>query len=203
MLSRSRVRVVFFLVHGVLAWLAGATLFYLRQLAQNPFFSAVAVVVALVLCGAALALAGVADWFAAARTGRRSIQQIVLYALAGIAFVAAGAFLGFTSSGTLLALLLLTVAHGLVFGSLTLVAGLRMRKLNLESVTMLVFGGASILLSGWIAGLIRSMDDRTALGWVGAYMCLMGMKLFFFAGEARFQSLYAPREAIINGLSGE
>ncbi len=200
MLNRSRARAYFFLIHGVLALLAGGTLFYLRELAVNPFFSAISVVISLVLCGAALALAGVADWFAAIETSRRSLQQIVLYTLAGLSFVAAGAFLGFTASGTLRVLLLLTIAHGLIFGALALVAALRTRQLHLDAALMGAFGVASILLAGWIAGLVHAMDDRTALGWIGAYLCLVGLKLFFFAGEARYQALHAGSVTAIRTL---
>jgi len=194
-LKRSRVRAYFFFIHGVLALLAGGTLFYLRELSSNPFFSAIAVVVALVLCGAALALAGVADWFAAVETNRRSLQQILLYTLAGLSFVAAGAFLGFTASGTLRVLLLLTIAHGLLFGALALRGAFRMRKIHWDSLLMGFFGIASILLTGWIAGLIHTMDDRTALGWIAGYLCLVGLKLFFFAGEERYLALHAGRTA--------
>jgi predicted ferric reductase len=200
-LKRSRVRAYFFFIHGVLSLLAGGTLFYLRRLSSNPFFSAIAVVIALVLCGAALGLAGVADWFAAMETSRRSLQQILLYTLAGLSFVAAGAFLGFTASGTLHILLLLTVAHGLLFGALALGAAFRMRQIHWNSMLMGAFGVASILLAGWIAGLVHTMDDRSALGWVGGYLCLVGLKLFFFAGEERYLALHAGRTAAADGIS--
>ena len=201
MLKRSRIRAYFFSIHGVLALLAGGALFYLRELSGNPFFSAIAVVIALVLCGAALALAGVADWFAAIETNRRSLQQIVLYTLAGLSFVAAGTFLGFTASGTLRILLLLSIAHGLVFGALALRAAFRMRQIHWDSLLMGFFGIASILAAGWIAGLIHTMDDRSALGWMGGYLCLVGVKLFFFAGEERYQALHVERLARADRIS--
>jgi hypothetical protein len=196
-LKRSRVRAYFFFIHGVLALLAGGTLFYLRELSGNPFFSAIAVVIALVLCGAALGLAGVADWIAALETNRRSVQQILLYTLAGLSFVAAGAFLGFTASGTLRILLLLTIAHGLLFGALALRGAFHMRPMRWDSLLMGCFGMASILFAGWIAGLIHTMDDRAALGWVAGYLCLVGLKLFFFAGEERYLALHGGRSSTL------
>ena len=98
MLKRPQLRAAIFAVHGAVALGCGLAVLYLGLLAGNPFFSAIAIVIALVLCGAAITLAGIADWFAAAETARRNLQQILLYALAGLCLVAAGSFLGFSSS---------------------------------------------------------------------------------------------------------
>lgn len=142
-------------------------------------------------------MAGIADWFAAVETRqyqrRSSLQQILLYTVAGLALIAAGAFLGFTSSGTLFLLLLLTAVHGVVFGALTLCSALRLRVLNVESFLMYTFGALSIFLAGWMVWMLHGFEDRVALGLVGAYLLLIGAKLLFFAGETRYYALHGDR----------
>lgn len=189
-MARSEVRVLFFMVHGALAIAAGATLFYLRELVINPFFAAIAVVIAFLLCGAALMMAGIADWFAAAETRPSNPRQILLYAVAGLALLAAGAFLGFSSSGTLFLLLLLASVHALVFGTLTLNSAYRLRVLDAEALLMYLFGALSILLACAMAWSMRQPDDRTALALVGLYLLLVGAKLIFFAQETRYHALH-------------
>ncbi|MGC8550713.1 MAG: hypothetical protein ACP5M4_13545 [Acidobacteriaceae bacterium] len=192
MLNHPQIRAILFAVHGGVALVCGLAVLYLSVLAANPFFSATAIVIALVLCGAAITLAGIADWFAAAETGKRNLQQILLYGLAGICFVGAGSFLGFSSSATLQILLLLVIAHGLIFGALGLLSALRLQHKGVDSAVIAVFGLVSIAIAGWMAGFIREWNDRTALIWVGAYLCLVGAKLIFFAGDERYHALH-PR----------
>lgn len=193
MLKNSQLRVRLFAVHGGVALACGLAVLYLSLLAANPFFSAMAIVIALVLCGAAITLAGIADWFAAAETPRRSLRQILLYALAGICFVAAGCFLGFSTSATLQVLLLLVIAHGLIFGSLGLLSALRLKHKGVDAVVIVFFGLLSIAMAGWMAGRIREFTDHSALVWIGAYLCLVGAKLFFFAGDERYHALHPHR----------
>lgn len=197
MLKRPQLRAAIFAVHGAVALGCGLAVLYLGLLAGNPFFSAIAIVIALVLCGAAITLAGIADWFAAAETARRNLQQILLYALAGLCLVAAGSFLGFSSSATLQILLLLVVAHGLMFGGLGLLSAFRLKPKGMDTVVIAVFGVVSMAMAGWIASQIRVWDDRVALSWVGSYLCIVGVKLFFFAGEERYYSLHPRRQAAL------
>lgn len=199
MLSRPQLRVMLFAVHGGVALACGLAVLYLSLLAENPFFSAMAIVIALVLCGAAITLAGIADWFAAAETGRRNLRQILLYGLAGISFVAAGSFFGFSSSATLQILLLLVIAHGLIFGALGLLSAVRLKHKGADAAVIASFGILSIAVAGWMAGRIRDWNDRSALLWVGAYLCLVGAKLFFFAGDERYHALH-PRRAAASAL---
>lgn len=184
-----------FAVHGGVALVCGLAVLYLSLLAENPFFSALAIVIALVLCGAAITLAGIADWFAAAEAGRRNLRQILLYGLAGICFVAAGSFLGFSSSASLQILLLLVIAHGLIFGGLGLLSAVRLKHKGVDAAIIAFFGLLSIAVAGWMAGRIREWNDRSALLWVGAYLCLVGAKLFFFAGDERYHALHPGRDA--------
>ena len=195
MLNRPQIRTILFAVHGGVALACGLAVLYLSVLAANPFFSAMAIVIALVLCGAAITLAGIADWFAAAEAGKRNLQQILLYGLAGICFVGAGSFLGFSSSATLQILLLLVIAHGLIFGALGLLSALRLQHKGVDAAIIALFGLFSIGIAGWMAGFIREWHDRTALIWVGAYLCLVGAKLIFFAGDERYHALH-PSEAV-------
>lgn len=197
MLKRPELRSTIFAVHGAVALGCGLAVLYLGLLAGNPFFSAIAIVIALVLCGAAITLAGIADWFAAAETARRNLHQILLYALAGLCLVGAGSFLGFSSSATLQILLLLVVAHGLIFGGLGLLSAFRLKSKGMDTVIIALFGLVSIGIAGWMASQIRVWDDRTALSWVGAYLCIVGLKLFFFAGEERYYSLHPKRQAAL------
>ena len=203
MLKGSQLRVTLFAVHGGVALVCGLVVLYLSLLAANPFFSAMAIVIALVLCGAAITLAGIADWFAAAETGRRNLQQILLYALAGLCFVAAGSFLGFSSSATLQILLLLVIAHGLIFGTLGLLSALRLQHKGVDAIVIAFFGLLSIAVAGWMAGRIREWNDRSVLLWVGAYLCIVGAKLFFFAGDERYHALHPRRDAPTAVPSGE
>lgn len=196
MLNRPQLRAILFAVHGGVALACGLAVIYLSVLAENPFFSAMAIVIALVLCGAAISLAGIADWFAAAETGRRNLRQILLYGLAGICFVAAGSFFGFSSSATLQILLLLVIAHGLIFGALGLLSAVRLKHKGIDGAVIASFGFVSIAVAGWMAGRIREWNDRSALLWVGAYLCLVGAKLFFFAGDERYHALHPQRPAV-------
>lgn len=195
MLEKSQLRAMIFAVHGAVALGCGLAVLYLSLLAANPFFAAVAVVIALVLCGAAIALSGIADWFAAAEAGRRNWQQILLYSLAGLCLITAGSFLGFSATATIEILLLLVVAHGLIFGTLGIVSAFRMDSKGMEAAVVGAFGVFSIAIAGWAAGHLRSWNDRTALLWVGAYLCIVGAKLFFFAGEQRYRALI-PRRSV-------
>ena len=199
MLNRPQLRTTLFAVHGGVSLACGLAVLYLSLLAANPFFSAMAIVIALVLCGAAITLAGIADWFAAAETSRRNLQQVLLYALAGLCFVAAGFFFGFSSSATLQILLLLVIAHGLIFGALGLLSALRLQHKGMDAIVIALFGLLSIAVAGWMAGRIREWTDRSALVWVGAYLCLVGAKLFFFAGDERYHALH-PRRAVSAAL---
>lgn len=198
-MTRPQLRAMIFAVHGAVALGCGLAVLYLSLLASNPFFSAVAIVIALVLCGAAITLAGIADWFAATEAGRHNFHQIVLYVLAGISLVAAGSFFGFSSSATLQLLLMLVIAHGLVFGFLGLLSATRLRARKLDATVVALFGLVSITIAGWMAFRIQVWSDRIALVWVGAYLCLVGAKLFFFAGEERYSSL-RPRRSAMSGL---
>lgn len=195
MLNRPQLRTLLFAVHGGVALVCGLAVLYLSLLAENPFFSAMAIVIALVLCGAAITLAGIADWFAAAEAGRRNLRQILLYGLAGICFVAAGSFLGFSSSAALQILLLLVIAHGLIFGALGLVSAVRLKHKGVDAAVIAFFGLLSIAIAGWMGGRIRDWTDRSALLWVGAYLCLVGAKLFFFAGDERYHALHPGGDA--------
>lgn len=130
---------------------------------------------------------------------RSSLQQIVLYTVAGLALIAAGAFLGFTSSGTLFLLLLLTAVHGIIFGALTLRCALRLRVFNVESFLMYAFGSLSIVLAGWMVWMLHGLDDRAALGLVGAYLLLVGAKLLFFAGDTRYRALHGGEWRGVDG----
>lgn len=188
-----------FAVHGGVALACGLVVLYLSLLAENPFFSAMAIVIALVLCGAAITLAGIADWIAAAETRKRNLHQVLLYALAGLCFVGAGSFLGFSSSATLQILMLLVIAHGLIFGGLGLLSAVRLQHKGLDAAIIALFGLLSIVIAGWMAGFIREWSDRTALTWVGAYLCLVGAKLIFFAGDERYHALH-PRRASTEAL---
>ena len=200
MINRPQLRAVLFAVHGGVALVCGLAILYLRLLAANPFFSAVAIVIALLLCGAAITLAGIADWFAAAEAGRRNLRQILLYALAGLCFVASGSFLGFSSSATLQILLLLVIAHGLIFGGLGLLTALRLRHKGIDAIVIVFFAVLSITVAGWMAGRIRDFSDRSALAWVGAYLCIVGAKLIFFAGDERYHALHPRPPALASPL---
>jgi hypothetical protein len=191
MLGKSNLRWIFFVSHGAVALAAGLAVLYLHGIVTNALFEAIAVVIALVLCGAAITLAGIADWFASLGVGRQSFPQMILYGVAGFAFVSAGLFLGFSTAASIQLLLVLVIAHGLVFGSVAVTAAGRMRPTRWDQVVVAVFGVASITISGILASEMRSMEDRTALAWIGAYLCLVGVKLFFFAGEERYHALHA------------
>lgn len=195
MLEKTELRAMLFAVHGAVALGCGLAVLYLSLLAANPFFSAVAVVIALVLCGAAITLSGIADWFAAAEAERRNWRQILLYSLAGLCLIAAGSFLGFSATATIEILLLLVIAHGLLFGLLGIVSAFHLDSGSIEAVIVGLFGFLSIGIAAWAMGHIHSWNDRTALLWVGGYLCIVGAKLFFFAGERRYHALMPGRSA--------
>ncbi len=201
MLKASQLRVSLFAVHGAVALVCGLVVLYLSVLAANPFAGAVAIVIALVLCGAALTLAGIADWFAAAEIGRRNFRQILLYAVAGLCLVASGTFLGFSTSATLHILLWLVIGHGLIFGALGLFAALRLPHRSVDALVITFFGLASIAISGWMAGRMRHFSNRAALAWAGIYLCVVAFKLFFFAGDERYHALH-PRRTLPGALPG-
>jgi hypothetical protein len=199
MLVKSNLRLIFFVSHGLVALAAGLAVLYLHGIVTNALFEAFAVVIALVLCGAAITLAGITDWFAALGVGSQSFPQMILYGVAGFAFVSAGLFLGFSTTASIQLLLVLVIAHGLVFGSVAVTAAGRMRPLRWDQVVVAAFGVASIIISGILASEMRSMEDRTALAWIGSYLCLVGVKLFFFAGEERYHALHArPASATLS-----
>lgn len=177
-----RIRLEVLLINGTLILAVGLILLYLPGVMTNVIFNVFAIVTALVLAGAAFLVTGVIDIGAALGTGLGRPKYLVFYSLIGIAFVISGIYLLYGPPEAIRFLVLFTIIHGLLFGTLGFFAVQRRFLSRLERTILYAFASASVAMSGLIGGLLDTLDDRSSIGWTGGYLCLVGIKLLCLAG---------------------
>lgn len=177
-----RTRLEVLLINGTLILAVGLILLYLPGVMTNVIFNVFAVVNTLVLAGAAFLVTGVIDIGAALGTGLGRPKYLVFYSLIGIAFVISGIYLLYGPPEAIRFLVLFTIIHGLLFGTLGFFAAQRRFLSGLERTVLYAFASASVAMSGLIGGLLDTLDDRSSIGWTGGYLCLVGIKLLCLAG---------------------
>ena len=178
------------LVDGVLALTLGLALLYLQGMMTDPLFDVIASVSVVLLSAAVFALAAVADIFAAVRTGPRQLRFVAIYVVAAAAFATIAVLLAFGSVDAMRLMLVLVIAHGFIFGTAAFVTAQRAAS-TFERGVLFFFGAASILISGAMAGFAEDMNDRTFVAWIGIYLCLVGAKLLFIAGDLEYRKVHA------------
>lgn len=190
------IRLEVFLINGILILAVGLVLLYLPGMMTNIIFNVFAIVSTLLLAGAAFLITGVIDFGAALETGFNRPKYLVFYSLIGIAFILAGIYVLHGPPETLQFLVLFTIIHGLFFGTLGFFAAHRRFLAKPERVILYTFASVSVAMSGFIAGLFGTLDERSSIGWTGAYLCLVGIKLLFLAGVSlRLSTIPAELES--------
>ncbi|MFT4111865.1 hypothetical protein [Silvibacterium sp.] len=196
MLKSMRTRADVLTVHGVLSLLLGAAFLYVGATITNLFFEALAVIVVLVLSAAALLLAAITDWLAAIGEGPLRRHSFVLYTGSGAVMAVTAVVLGYAPQATTEWLMGLGSAHALLFGSISLLLGTRVRRHHAEQRMLVAAGGLSILLSGAIAGLAVSGASVAAqIALLGAYLLFAGGKMLFLAYELQRTLVFAAAQA--------
>lgn len=180
-MTHNRFRTAVLIVHGVLALLLGLAFFYLRATMTNLLFEAVAVVIAILLAGAAFIVAAITDWFVAFSAGTKSIHRVSFYLLAGIALALAGALLILYPIIHMQWLVVFATLHALAFSITAFGFASKESHPLLERRAMYFFGTISVLFFGIMVGLFRILDDRSATAVLGAYLSFVGTKILFFA----------------------
>lgn len=176
------IRIEVLLVNGTLILAVGLLLLYLPGIMTNIIFNVFAIVSALVLAGAALLITGIIDFGAALGAGLKRPKYLIFYSLIGISFVLFGAYVLYVPPEAIQFLVLFTIIHGLLFGALGFFVTRRQFLSKIEKAILYTLASASVAMSGFIAGLFDTLDDRSSIGWSGGYLCLVGIKLLFLAG---------------------
>jgi hypothetical protein len=191
--EKSTIRVEVLFIEGTLTLFLGLALLYLQGVIKDVIFDVVAVVIALVLCAGIFFMIAIVDFLAAASSGIRRLRDVGFYTMLGLAFAVGGLLLVLGPPDVTNVLLALVIVHGLASGFLGIVAAERSSFPSTIRAAFYGFATASIAISGIVAALARSFDDWSALGWVGFYLCLVGVKMLFLAGCFQYQALHAAR----------
>jgi hypothetical protein len=200
--DRDEIRLDVLLVNGTLMLILGLALLYLQGIMTNFLFDIIAVVSAVVLSAAAFIMIAIVDFCAAASLGIKRLRDVVFYSIIGMAFAISGALVAVGSPGVLQILLVLAIVHSLAFGVLGFAASQNSFFSRFERIAFYSFATVSIAFSGTIAGLATNLDDRSSVGWIGAYLCFVGVKLFFLASVFGYQSAHpAPAAELFGGKS--
>ncbi len=197
--DKSEIRLDVLLVNGTLTLILGLTLLYLQGMMTNFLFDIIAIVSVIVLSAAAFIMIAIVDFCAAISFGVKRPRDVAFYSLLGVAFAVCGVVVAFGPPEAIQILLILTIAHGFASGALGFAAAQKSAFSRFERLTFYSFATASIAVSGMIAGLVENLDDRSAVGWIGAYLCLVGVKLLFLAGTFgyhRFHTENMPSPAV-------
>ena len=182
MVTSLKIRTRVLATHGVLAVCLGLALLYLGADMGSGLSEIADVAVAIVLSAAALILAALCDWFAAFRAGLKHLHQLKFYLLGGSLFALAGAMLVmYTRVVTLEWLVLLAAVHASASGVFGIVLAGKAKHHRKERLALYLFGGLSILFAAAMASLIGYQRDRSATLTLGAYMCFVGGKVFFYS----------------------
>lgn len=192
--EKSELRFSVLLLDGILALTLGLALLYLQGMMTDPLFDVIASVSVVLLSAAVFTLAAVADLFAAVRTGLRQLRDVMIYLVAAAAFATAAVLLAFGSVDAIRLMLLLVIAHGFIFGAAAFIVAQRADS-SFEESMLYFFGAASILISGAMAGFIEDMSNRSFVAWIGAYLCLVGAKLLFIAGNLEYRKVHPDASA--------
>ncbi|HTZ89693.1 MAG TPA: hypothetical protein VMA71_05100 [Alloacidobacterium sp.] len=190
--ENSELRFSVLLVDGGLALMLGLALLYLQGVMTDFLFDIIASVSVVLLSAAVFMLLAVADFFAAVQAGFRQLRTVVVYLLAAAAFATVAVLLAFGSVDAMRLLLTLVILHGFIFGTVTCATAQQRGSSAAERIILYVFGVASLLFSGAIAGFASGMDDRSFVAWMGAYLCLAGAKLLYIAGDIEYRKVHPP-----------
>jgi len=185
--DKSEIRLDVLLVNGTLTLILGLALLYLQGMMTNFLFDIIAIVSAIVLSAAAFIMIAIVDFCAAISFGGKRLRDVAFYSLLGVAFAVCGAVVAFGPPEAIQILLVLTIVHGFASGALGFAAARKPAFSRFERIALYSFATASIAVSATIAALAENLDDRSSLGWIGAYLCLVGVKLLFLAGAFGYQ----------------
>jgi hypothetical protein len=189
--EKSTIRLEVLFIDGTLTLFLGLALLYLQGVITNALFDVVVVVSALVLAAAVFIMIAIVDFFAAASSGTRRLRDVGFYTTVGLAFAIGGLLLVLGTAKITDVLVAFVIVHGLVSGILGIVAAERSSFPRIVRVTFYCFSATSIAVSGVVAGLAKDFDDRTALGWGGFYLCLVGIKMLVQGGCFQYQALHS------------
>ncbi len=195
--DRRIVKLEVLLIDGAVALFLGLALLYLQRTLTNLLFDVMAVVVALVLCIAAFLMMALVDFLAVVRVGAKQLGNVMFYSIVGLAFAACAALLAVGRVSTIDVLLAFVVVHGLISGSLGMVAAHRTSFSRLVRIVSFCFAAISVSISGVVAGSAGTLDDRSALSWVAFYLCLVGTKLLVLAGCFQRQMIHPARLPLV------
>lgn len=191
--DKSEIRLDVLLVNGTLTLILGLALLYLQGMMTNLLFDIIAIVSAIVLSAAAFIMIAIVDFCAAISLGVKRLRDVAFYSILGVAFAACGAVVAFGPPEALQILLVLAIVHGFASGALGFAAARKPAFSGFERIVFYSFATASIAVSATIAALAENLDDRSSLGWIGAYLCLVGVKLLFLAGIFGYQRSHPAR----------
>jgi uncharacterized membrane protein HdeD (DUF308 family) len=183
MLTAIKIRTYVLAIHGSLAIGLGLAFLYLHAVMTNLFFEAAVIVVAIMLLAGALLLAAISEWFAAFSEWMKHVHRVIFQLLAGIAFAFVGFSLGYYPQITLQWLVVFAAIYAVASGISAFSFAFKAKHHPRERRVMYIFGTASVLFSGMMAGLSRNMDNPLAIALLGAYLCLVGTKMLFFAWD--------------------
>lgn len=190
--EKNTIRLEVLFIDGTLTLFLGLALLFLQGVITNVLFDVAAIVSALLLCAGIFFMIALVDFLAAASSGIRRLRDVGFYTMVGLAF-GVGVLLLVLGSGVTDVLLAFVIVHGLVSGFLGIVAAYKSSFSGVVRITFYGFSVASIAMSGIVAGLAKTFDDRAALGWTASYLCLVGVKLLFLAGCFQYQALHPAR----------
>lgn len=191
--EKSTIRLEVLFIDGTLSLLLGLALLYLQGMITNPIFDVVAAVSAVLLSAGIFFMIAIVDFLAAASSGIRRLRDVVFYTIVGLAFAVGGLLLLLGPPDATNVLLALVIVHGLASGFLGIVAAHRSSFSRIARIIFYSFSVASIAISGIVAALAKAFDHRTALGWTGFYLSLVGVKLLLLAGFFQYQALHPTR----------
>lgn len=191
--EKSTIRLEVLLIDGTLTLFLGLALLYLQGLISDVLFDVVAVVIALLFCAGIFFMIAIVDFLAAASSGIRRLRDVGFYTMLGLAFAVGGLLMVLGPPDVISVLLSLVIVHGLASGFLGIVAAERSSFSRVIRVVFYCFSIGSIAVSGIVAALAKGLDEPSALGWIGSYSCLIGVKMLVLGGCLQYQALHPAR----------
>ena len=167
---------------GLIVLGLGLAFLYLRTGMTNPLFEVVGIVAAVVLSGSALALAAITEWVLVYRSEASDPRRAVFYTLAGVLLATAALLLFYISDLSMQILLVVAAVQAAAAGFWNLFFVRSHLTGRVGRIGADVFGVVSLLFGGLLVYATR-MDDRDAIGLLGLYLLVEGVKLMFFGWQ--------------------
>lgn len=185
------IRLSVLLADGGLALALGLAVLYLWAVMANPFFELFGLFGVVLVSGGVFLLAAVVDFVAAWKTAVRMLRARIFYLLAAAALTLIAALILFAWVDVVLVMKTPVVAHGMIFGTATLMAALLSAASFFERTVEYLTGAASMVVAALVAGLAPGMSERAFVGWMGAYLCIVGVKLLLINGNLIYRRMHA------------